>query len=230
MEIFIGITAADKYKTLSADLGDDPLVSPARPRLRLASPLRARICKTDASRLCAGTRRGAIGHGPTAARCVLGSSASAPELTRPPFCTPSYARSDRWPPIGTAIRVSPHTPTRCTHVCTQKPGCGTGPRGPWESCTRTTSCRAYCARGAARTSRSTTSGCANATSTRACSVARCAPPSHLRRARSAHPTISPVRRSGLGQTRLRRYHRPRARHARSPARVSVVSVFCARIR
>ena len=26
MEIFIGITAADKYKTLSADLGNDPLV------------------------------------------------------------------------------------------------------------------------------------------------------------------------------------------------------------
>lgn len=44
MEIFIGITAADKYKTLSADLGDDPLVSTtARQCLRLPSPLRARI-------------------------------------------------------------------------------------------------------------------------------------------------------------------------------------------
>ncbi|KAI0675519.1 amidase signature enzyme [Trametes maxima] len=32
MEIFIGLTAADKYRTLSADLGDDPLVSGLRAR------------------------------------------------------------------------------------------------------------------------------------------------------------------------------------------------------
>ena len=29
MEIFIGLTAADGYKTLTADMGSDPVVSPS---------------------------------------------------------------------------------------------------------------------------------------------------------------------------------------------------------
>lgn len=29
MEIFIGLTAADGYKTLTADMGNDPVVSPS---------------------------------------------------------------------------------------------------------------------------------------------------------------------------------------------------------